>query len=57
MNDETLKLLIAQQVVILKRLEKLEKEIRGGMRSAPIQSYVDELKTEAEKIVDQIRIE
>lgn len=56
MNDEVLKLIIAQQVVILKRLEKLEKQIKGGSRSAPVQTYVDELRREAEKIVDQIRM-
>lgn len=54
MND--LKLIIAQQVVILKRLEKLEKKISGGMRSAPNQAYVDELRREAEKIIDQIEV-
>lgn len=55
MDNEDLKLIIAQQVVILKRLEKLEKKINGGSRIAPIQSYVDELRREAEKIIDQIR--
>lgn len=53
MND--LKLIQAQLAYLLKRLEKLENKIAGGTRSAPIQSYVDELKREAEKIVDQIR--
>ncbi len=56
MNDETLRLLVAQQVVILKRLEKLEHHVKGGMKSAPIQSYVDDLKKEALKIMDQIRV-
>ncbi len=55
MNDEDLKLLIAQQVVILKRLEKLEDKINGRFRSASVQSYVDELRREAEKIIGQIR--
>jgi len=56
MEKELLLQIIAQQVVILKRLEKLEFEIRGGMRSAPIQSYVDELAKEAAKISHQIRV-
>lgn len=56
MNDQDLKLIIAQQVVILKKLEKLEQKINGGMRMASTQTYVDELKKEAMKIVDQIRI-
>lgn len=55
MNDEDLKLLIAQQVVILKKLEKLEEKINGRFRSVSVQSYVDELRREAEKIIDQIR--
>lgn len=56
MNDQDLKLIIAQQVVILKRLEDLEHKVKGGSRSAPVQSYVEELKKEAMKIIDQIRI-
>lgn len=55
MNDEDFKLLIAQQVVILKRLEKLEDKINGRFRSTSVQSYVDELRREAEKIITQIR--
>lgn len=47
MND--LKLIQAQLAYLLIRLEKLEKHVIGGMRSAPVQSYVDELKKEAPK--------
>ena len=57
MDKEMLKLLIAQQVVILKRFEKLEYKISGGGRSAPAQAYVKELKKEAEKIINQIDVE
>lgn len=56
MEKELLLQIVAQQVVILKRLEKLEHEVHGGMRSAPIQSYVDELHKEAAKIIHQIRV-
>lgn len=56
MDNETLKLIVAQQVVILKRLEKLEEKISGGFRIAPTQSYVNELRKEAEKIIDQIEV-
>lgn len=56
MNDQDLKLIIAQQIVILKRLEKLEQKINGGCRMASIQTYVDELKKEAMKIINQITI-
>lgn len=56
MNDQDFKLIIAQQVVILKRLEALEQKINGSCRMASIQTYVDELKREAMKIVNQIKI-
>ncbi len=56
MEKELFLQLLAQQIVILRRLEKLEHEVRGGMRSAPIQSYVDELNKEAAKIIHQIRV-
>lgn len=53
MNE--LQLIKAELVVILRRLEKLEHEVKGGMRSASPQSYADELEREALKIIDQIR--
>ena len=56
MDKELIKMIIAQQVVILKRLEILECESSGKSRFASIQTYVDELRKEAEKIVDQIRV-
>lgn len=56
MDKELIKMIIAQQVVILKRLEILECESSGRSRFASIQTYVDELRKEAEKIVDQIRV-
>lgn len=56
MDENDLKLLIAQQVVLLKRIEKLEKEIRGGCRMAPVSAYQEELEREAMKIIDQIEV-
>ncbi len=56
MENEDLKLIIAQQVVIWKKLEKLEQEIKGGSRLCSAQAYADELKREAMKIIDQIKI-
>ena len=38
------------------RLEKLERELKGGMRVCSAQTYADELKREAMKIIDQIKI-
>jgi hypothetical protein len=52
---DDLKLIQAQLAYLLIRLEKLEYRVKGGLRSASVQSYVDELKKEAAKIVDQIR--
>lgn len=54
MSDD-LKMIQAQLAYLLMRLEKLEKYVKGGSRLAPTQSYVDELRKEASKIVDQIR--
>lgn len=56
MENEDLKLIIAQQVVIWKKLEKLEQEIKGGSRLCSAQTYADELKHEAMKIINQIKI-
>jgi len=56
MKEELLKLIIAQQVVILKRLEKLEYHVKGGSRIAAPQAYVDELRREAEKLMDHIHV-
>ncbi len=36
--------ILANQVVIFKRLEDIEHKIKGGLRSAPLSSYVNELK-------------
>jgi len=41
--------IIANQVALYKRLEEIEIKIKGGMRSAPNESYVKDLKKEAEK--------
>lgn len=54
MNDR-LQLIEAELVVLMKRIEKLELSAKGSIRSAPPQSYVDELRREAQKIIDQIR--
>jgi len=53
-TQELLKKILANQVVIYKRLEQIEKAIKGGMRSAPIKSYVDELKKEADKALEHL---
>jgi len=48
-TKDLLKQILANQVVIYKRLEEIEKAIKGGSRSAPIKSYVDELKKKADE--------
>jgi len=53
-TQELLKQILANQVVIYKRLEQIEKTIKGGSRSAPIKSYVDELKKEADKALEHL---
>lgn len=54
--NQDLKLIIAQHVVIMKKLEKLENKLMPTSRSCPPQTYVDELKEEAMKIIDQIKV-
>lgn len=56
MDENDLKLILAQQVVLLKRIEKLEKQVNGGSRTAPVSTYQRELEREAMKIIDQIDI-
>lgn len=56
MDENDLKLIIAQQVVLFKRIDQLEKKLQGGMRSASISTYQKELEREAMKIIDQIQI-
>jgi len=50
-----LRQIIANQVTIFQRLEKIEKSLNGGARSAPIKTYVDELRKEAEKALPYIQ--
>lgn len=57
MDKETkqlLKQILANQAVIYKRLEEIEYKIKGGSRSAPIKSYVDELKKKADEALTHI---
>lgn len=59
MDKDTTKLLmqiLSNQVVIYKRLEKIEKKIGGGVRTAPIKTYVDELKEESNKVLQFIQL-
>lgn len=60
MENETRELLeqiLANQVVIFKRLEEIEYKIKGGGRSAPAKSYVRDLHKEAEKFLPFINQE
>lgn len=53
-NTEIIRLLhqvLANQVIIYKRIEDVEQKVKGGFRSASISSYVTELKREAEKVL------
>lgn len=56
MDENDLKLIIAQQVVLFKRIEQVEMKLKGAMRSASISTYQKQLEREALKIIDQIRI-
>lgn len=55
MDKNDLRLIIAQQVVLLKRIEDLEYKLKvGPWKSTSISSYQSKLKEEAMKIIDQI---
>jgi hypothetical protein len=41
--------ILANQVALYKRMENLEKAIKGGARLAQDSTYVEELKKEADK--------
>lgn len=40
----------AMLVVIYKRLEDIEYKIKGGFRSAPINSYLEDLRKHAQEV-------
>jgi hypothetical protein len=48
--NELLSQILANQVVIYKRLEDIEKSLKGGTRTAPLHWYIDELKAKAEEV-------
>jgi hypothetical protein len=50
MENYTVKDVVAMLAVLYKRIEDLEHKIKGGFRSAPMDSYLSELKREANKI-------
>ena len=49
MNEFTNQDIAAMLAVIYKRLEDIEYRMKGGYRSAPMSTYLDELKREAER--------
>jgi hypothetical protein len=49
--------ILANQVAIYKRLENLEKAVKGGARFATDSTYVEELKKEAEKYKNHIYLQ
>lgn len=55
-SEKEYKMLIAQQVVLLQRIEKLEEKLNNTSRFASVSDYQDDLKREAKRIIDQIRI-
>lgn len=58
-NNEIKELLLqvlANQVVIYKRLEDIEYKIKGGGRSAPIKTYIEELKKKADEALAHLKI-
>lgn len=47
--------ILANQVVLYKRLEQIENKMKGNHRSAPDETYVKELKQKADKFIDAIK--
>lgn len=55
-SEKEYKMLIAQQVVLLKRIEKLENKLNNTSRFASVSDYQEELRREAKEIINQIRV-
>lgn len=56
MNEYQYQEIIAMLTVIYKKLDNLEQKVKGSSRLASTQIYVNELRREAQKIIDQIEI-
>lgn len=56
MNDELLRMILAQQISIVRRLEKLEKASKGGSCCGydKSQKYLDDLYKDSQKIATEI---
>jgi hypothetical protein len=50
MSDKNYQEIVAMLAVIYKRIEDIEYKIKGGYRSASMETYLMELKSEAGKI-------
>jgi hypothetical protein len=48
---ELLEQVLANQVVIYKRLEEIEYKVKGGFKSAPLKDYVKELRDKSNKVL------
>ena len=55
MNDFERYEIIAMLTVIYKKLDTVERKMKGSSRLAPDQSYLDELRAEAQKIMGNIQ--
>ena len=49
-TKEFLAQIIANQVVIYKRLCEIENNVKGVTKSTPLHFYIDNLKTEADEV-------
>ena len=52
---ELLKQILANQVIIYKRLDQIEHKVKGGGRLASIQTYVEELKKKSDEALPHIQ--
>lgn len=52
---DMLQQVLANQVSIYKRLEEIEYKIKGGLRSAQMSTYVDELYKKSEEALIYIK--
>lgn len=55
-SEKEYKMLIAQQVVLLQRIQQLENKLNNSSRFASVSDYQEDLIREAKRIIDQIRI-
>ena len=54
MNEYQYQEIIAMLTILYKKMDKIERSMKGSSRMTSDQTYLDELRKEAQKIADKI---